>query len=159
MYQLLARHSGKALDVNGGSAANEAKVQQWTAIDNNPNQQWVVTLQSDGAYTLTHQGTNSRLDVSYNSAEDGATVWQYAANDSPAQRWEITATDNGYYKLIHQGTNKVLRRARRQERDRQWSQSDSVRIWGQRKPAVEAGAVEHGGYPAPALSGPGQRPG
>ena len=104
VYRLVARHSGKALDVDGNSAAQGAKVQQWKILRPGPAQAWVIDLQSDGTYTLTHQGTNQRLDVAGNGTADGAAITQYTANDSDAQRWVITPTTAGYYKLVHKGT-------------------------------------------------------
>lgn len=106
-YLLLARHSGKALDVFGSSTASQAQVGQWTR-NGNPNQQWVVERQSDGFFTLTHQGTNQHLEVKDNAGTDGTVVWQNQATTSDAQRWLITPTDNGYYKLLHKGTSKCL---------------------------------------------------
>jgi mannan endo-1,4-beta-mannosidase len=39
VYKLVARHSGKALDVAGQSVADGANVQQW-ADNSQSNQQW-----------------------------------------------------------------------------------------------------------------------
>ena len=43
VYKLLNVNSGKALDVNGGSTANGAKIIQWDYLGAN-NQQWLISI-------------------------------------------------------------------------------------------------------------------
>ncbi|XEC93007.1 RICIN domain-containing protein [Paenibacillus tarimensis] len=43
-YKLIARHSGKAMDVDGAYTADGATIQQWTDTGGN-NQQWYLIKQ------------------------------------------------------------------------------------------------------------------
>lgn len=107
VYKLTAQHSGKNLDVAGGSASDGANVQQWS--DNgNTQQQWKVIDVGSGYYKLISQSSGKALEVAGNSAADGANVQQWADNGGSNQKWKIVDTGGGYYKLIAQVSGKAL---------------------------------------------------
>ncbi|WP_342421611.1 cellulase family glycosylhydrolase [Paenibacillus sp. FSL E2-0178] len=107
VYKLTARHSGKALDVAGGAAADGANVQQWT--DNGTLQQrWKVIDAGDGAYKLIAESSGKALDAAGPANTDGANVRQWTDNNAASQKWSIVATGNGYYKLISKSSGKAL---------------------------------------------------
>jgi hypothetical protein len=95
------------LDVYNNGSQSGANVQQST--DNgNDAQRWIVTLEADGFYKLTHKGTTQVLDVDNNSSVSGANVQQWTDLGTDAQRWKIEVMSDGYCKLIHKGTTQVL---------------------------------------------------
>ncbi|MBY9078826.1 fibronectin type III domain-containing protein [Paenibacillus sp. HN-1] len=107
VYKLTAQHSGKVLDVAGGSTADGANVQQWT--DNgNTQQKWRVVSVGDGYYKLIVQSSGKALDVAQGSTSDGGNVQQSTDNGSASQMWKIVDIGGGYYKLIAKSSGKVL---------------------------------------------------
>ncbi len=108
-YEITARHSGKALDVNGGPTATQdnANVQQWTYAGGT-NQQWKVEDMGGGYYKLTAKHSGKCLDVHGSGTTDGTNVKQYTDNSTDAQRWSITDIGSGYYKVISKVSGKAL---------------------------------------------------
>ncbi|WP_425331861.1 cellulase family glycosylhydrolase [Paenibacillus sonchi] len=107
VYKLTALHSGKSLDVAGGSASDGANVQQWT--DNgNAQQKWKVIDVGNGFYTLIAQSSGKALDAAGPSTADGANVQQWTDNGAVTQQWKITGAGGGYYKLISKSSGKAL---------------------------------------------------
>lgn len=107
-YRLVARHSGKALDVSGYSQADGAAVVQWTPNPGAANQQWQVSPVGNGYYKLLAVHSGKALDVQGNGTANGTRVQQYTDLGSPAQRWRIEPTDGGYYKLTAECSGKAL---------------------------------------------------
>lgn len=109
IYVIKARHSGKALDVVGGSTGNGALIHQWEAYDNFPSQEWQVTSLGNGYYSIKNINSNKALDVQGGSTDEGAAIHQWDAyTNFPSQEWKITATDNGFYKIENHNSNKAL---------------------------------------------------
>ncbi|TYP76762.1 RICIN domain-containing protein [Paenibacillus methanolicus] len=107
IYKLTAQHSGKNLEVAGGSSADGANVQQWT--DNGqPHQQWKVIDAGNGYYKLIAQSSGKALDVTGGYTHDGVNVQQWTDNGQANQRWKIVDAGGGYYKLISQASGKAL---------------------------------------------------
>ncbi|GIP20625.1 cellulase family glycosylhydrolase [Paenibacillus sp. J22TS3] len=107
IYKLTASHSGKNLEVAGGSTADGAQVQQWS--DNGrAQQQWKVVDVGGGYYKLLAQSSGKALDVEGAYTHDGAKVQQWTDNGQPNQKWKITDVGGGYYKLISQSSGKAL---------------------------------------------------
>ncbi|WP_438435261.1 fibronectin type III domain-containing protein [Gorillibacterium sp. sgz500922] len=107
VYKLTARHSGKNLDVEGGSAADGAKVQQWT--DNgNAQQKWKVVDVGGGYYKLLAESSGKALTVAGNSTADGASVQQWTDTGGSNQKWKIVSLGDGSYKLLVEFSGKAL---------------------------------------------------
>ncbi|UYZ62044.1 RICIN domain-containing protein [Hymenobacter weizhouensis] len=107
VYRLVARHSGKVLDISGASTAEGAAAIQWTSKASS-NQHWQLTQQSNGSYKLVAQHSGKCLDVNAGSTADGAKVQQWTDNGTNAQRWEIKPASDGYYTLTNVASGKVL---------------------------------------------------
>lgn len=106
-YKLLARHSGKALEVDGGAGHDGANVQQYT--DNGSTaQQWLIELVEPGYYKLTNKASGKCLDVWDASTADGANVHQWNYGGGNNQKWKIESTSGGYYKLTAKHSGRVL---------------------------------------------------
>ncbi|MEV1241579.1 RICIN domain-containing protein [Nonomuraea sp. NPDC050022] len=106
---LVARHSGKCLDVAGVSTADGANVHQWTCINGQANQEWNFVATSDGYYTLRATHSGKCLDVSGASTADGANVHQWTClNQQRNQEWRLVQKDNGYFSLVARHSGKCL---------------------------------------------------
>ncbi len=107
VYRLVARHSGKVLDVSECSTADGANVQQWPWLGGNC-QRWKVESTDNGYYRLLSQQSGKALEVDECSNTDGANVQQWPYWAGNCQQWKIEATDNGYYRLVSRQSGKVL---------------------------------------------------
>jgi len=106
-YELVARHSGKCLDVSGVSVDDGAPVIQWTC-NGGLNQRWTLQSTSDGYYNLVAGHSGKLLDVGGVSMDDGARVVQWPANGGQNQQWLPQPVGGGYYTLTARHSGKVL---------------------------------------------------
>jgi O-glycosyl hydrolase len=97
-YRILARHSGKALDVAGHGTGDGSNVQQWAYTAGN-NQRWTVTHLGSGQYSIVGVESGKALDVAGGGTGNGTNVhvWTYFGNNQ--QKWTITSVGSGYYRL------------------------------------------------------------
>ncbi len=96
-YQIIARHSTKALDVDNWGTANGTQVQQWT-WHGGASQQWTFEKQSDGYYEIkTHVTTGMNLDLA--SASNGTLLKIWADTNANGQRFQATSLGNGFYRI------------------------------------------------------------
>jgi len=106
-YQLIAHHSGKCLEVAGGSTADEAPVQQSTC--NAADQQtWHLTSAGNGYYHLVATHSGKLMDVQYASTADAAGIIQWPATGGMNQDWHVDAVAGAYYQLTARHSGKVL---------------------------------------------------
>ena len=87
-YKLIAKHSGKFLDVSGGLAAvayNGSRVQQWDYVEGD-DQKWRFRKVGDSYYATTVKNSNKCLDV-----EGGREV---TTNGAGVQLWEYVGGAN-----------------------------------------------------------------
>ncbi|HYE05099.1 MAG TPA: RICIN domain-containing protein [Planctomycetota bacterium] len=106
-YRLVARHSGKCLDVSGASPEAGADVQQWD--DNGTDAQiWRIDDVGAGAYRLTARCSGHALDVAGSGAGDGANVLQWPWHGGANQRWRIEPVGDGWYRLVCVASGKCL---------------------------------------------------
>ena len=106
-YELVARHSGKCLDVSGVSMDDGAPVIQWTC-NGGLNQRWTLQPATDGYYNLVAGHSGKLLDVSGVSTDDGARVIQWPANSGQNQQWLPQPLAGGFYTLTARHSGKVL---------------------------------------------------
>ena len=102
-YQLVARHSNKALDVSQSSTADGAKIQQWTG-HGGANQQWSLQSTGDGYYRLIARHSGKALTVSSTSSATRQSGYQ----GYDAQKWKVEPLGNGYYKITSKAGGKAL---------------------------------------------------
>ncbi|AKA01905.1 elongation factor Tu [Streptomyces noursei ZPM] len=109
--RLVAKHSGKVLDVDGGAAKNDngGRVQQWDWVGWD-NQKWSIEGAGDGYYRLVAKHSGKVLDVSGGPGEtrNGARVHQWSWVDGDNQKWHIEPVGDGYYRLVAKHSGKVL---------------------------------------------------
>jgi len=106
-YELVARHSGKCLDVSGVSMDDGATVIQWTC-NGGLNQRWTLQPAADGYYNVVAGHSGKMLDVSGVSTDDGARVIQWPSNGGQNQQWLPQAVGGGYYTLTVRHSGKAL---------------------------------------------------
>jgi hypothetical protein len=104
-YALVNRYTGKCLDVNGGSTADGAKIQQW-GCNGSSAQQWSLVAAGNGAYQLISRVSNKCADLAAWSTADGAFVNQWSCGANQAnQQWRLETVADGWVRLasVHSG--------------------------------------------------------
>jgi arabinan endo-1,5-alpha-L-arabinosidase len=106
-YQIVARHSGKALDINGMSTADGAAVVQW-ATGTGLNQQFQFVDSGGGFYRLRARHSGKVVEIQGGSTANGATVRQWTDGNGTHQQFQAVDTDSGYVKLVNRASGKPL---------------------------------------------------
>jgi mannan endo-1,4-beta-mannosidase len=96
---LIARHSGKCLDIAGADVNNYARLQQWTCWGG-ANQRFRFESTSDGFYRIVATHSGKCLDVIGQSLALKAQLQQYTCWGGANQQFRFEPTDSGYYRLI-----------------------------------------------------------
>lgn len=97
-YRVIARHSGKALDVNAHGTADGSNVIQW-AYGGGNNQRWTFTHLGNNVYQIVGVQSGKALEVASTSTANGTNVDIRTYTGATNQRWTISATSGGYYRL------------------------------------------------------------
>ncbi len=105
--QVIAKNSGKCLDVQGISTKAGAAVQQWECWGG-PNQQWVFNKGADGYYQITSVNSGFALAVDGDSSGRGAGLTQWEYSDTANENWSLRSIGGGYYNLVAQSTGMCL---------------------------------------------------
>ena len=106
-YQLVSRHSGKAIDVCGQSTADRACIQQYSAA-NQANQQFQFVSSGSGYYRLKARHSSKVIDVLDSSKANGATLIQRPDTGAANQQFRVDDAASGYVKLINRNSGKTL---------------------------------------------------
>lgn len=103
-YEIVAKHSGKCLDVSGVANHDGANVYQWSC-HGGKNQAWKLTSKGQDYYTLTAQNSGKCLDVAGVSKDQGANVQQWSCHGGDNQSWMLIPQGAGDYliKAKHSG--------------------------------------------------------
>ena len=104
-YQVIAKHSGKCLDVSAASLVNGANVQQW-ACNSGANQRWKLVSMGDGYNQLVAKHSGKCLEVSGASVKNGANVQQWSCTGGDNQRWKLMSMGDGYNELVAKHSSK-----------------------------------------------------
>ena len=89
-YEILIRHSGKCVDVQGASRANSARVIQYTC-HRGANQQWRPVPISGGYYELVARHSGKCLDVRGASRANSTPLIQYTCHRGANQQFGFVA--------------------------------------------------------------------
>lgn len=87
------------LDVAGANTGNGANLELW-AYDNASHQQFTLTLQSDGFYTIKPAHCGRVLDVNGGTVANGTNIQLWDSNNSGAQRWKIVHNSDNSYSFL-----------------------------------------------------------
>ena len=107
IYTVVARHSGKLLEVASDGRNNGSNVQQFTS-NGCGCQRWTVAHQGNGQYTLVGVNSGKNLDVSALSTANGANIQIWAATGADNQKFTIKPTAEGYYRITAVHSGKVV---------------------------------------------------
>jgi hypothetical protein len=103
-YQIIAKHSNKALTVAKASQTIGAAVVQ-AALANVANQKWKIVPTTNGFYRLKSLNSGLSLDIRWGVKRQGARLQQWANQaTSQSQEWEIVAVSNGYFKIVNRNS-------------------------------------------------------
>ncbi|HEY8927330.1 MAG TPA: RICIN domain-containing protein, partial [Polyangia bacterium] len=91
---VVAGHSGKCLDIAGGSTAAGAAAVQGRCASNVSSQKWTLQL-FNGSYRVVRQQTGQCLAVSGGSTSSGAQLVQNACSGTNAELWTLTPSGSG----------------------------------------------------------------
>ena len=103
-YSIKPTHSGKALDVSGGSSTAGTNVQQYGWNGTNA-QQWVLK-DAGGGYVYIINKAGLYLDVKAGSSANGTNIQGWIGNGSKAQKWKLEVVNgtrtvnNGTYRIV-----------------------------------------------------------
>jgi len=109
-YRLMARHSGKAVVVQGASTAEGADVYQWDYNDNaTDNDEWELRAIGGGYYRVINRHSGKDLAVAGASTANAANVAQYTyGGASTNDEWQPIDLGNGYHRIVNRHSGKVL---------------------------------------------------
>ena len=100
-YNVIAKCSGKGLDVADWSTSLSTNIHQWSLGDNQANQQWILTQQSDGSWTIVSKWSGYSLDAENWGTTSGTNVLQWNNYAQANQRWWIEKVDGDWCKVIN----------------------------------------------------------
>lgn len=106
-YNIVAEHSGKALEVKGGAGQKEVYVQQNKLNTSSNAQKWYFRNAGDGYYYLC-SALETYMDIRYGSTADGTPIWMYDCNGSAAQKWKLVESS---YRPLENGTYSIANRS------------------------------------------------
>lgn len=97
-YRIIARHSGRAMEVQYAYTANGSQIVQYDYFGG-AHQRWTVTNTGNGRYSIIGVASGRAVDINNFSTANGAKVqiWDYWGGDN--QKFTITATSGGYYRI------------------------------------------------------------
>ncbi len=99
MYYLVAKHSGRCLDVQGGPAAtqNGVPLQQWGCWGGD-NQKWQITAGPQGTYEIAAKSSGKAVDVTggVSSLGNGIPIQQWTFVGGANQLWKLTPAEDSF---------------------------------------------------------------
>lgn len=87
------------IEVYGMSTENSANVQAWKKTSKD-NQKWVLSLNSDGTYTISNANSGKVLDVDSSGTTSGTNVSQFENRNTLNQKWNIRYNSDGSFTLV-----------------------------------------------------------
>lgn len=106
-YEMVARHSGKCLDIIYASHDDEAAAIQWTCHGGD-NQRWRLEPTGDGYFYVVAVHSGKALGVSDGSLDNGAAVTQATRQGGLAQQWRLLPAGSEAYTLVARHSGKAL---------------------------------------------------
>jgi hypothetical protein len=97
-YRVIARHSGKALDVLWQATADGSNVGQWV-YERGKNQQWTFTHLGENVYAILGVQSGKALEAATMSTADDTNVDIRTYTGAANQQWLVSALSGGYYRL------------------------------------------------------------
>ena len=98
-YRIIARHSGKTLEVLNGDTRNGTTVQQATWVGS-AHQKWIFTDLGDEYWRISPV---HRTNAALRKSRDNVEIRSYADEDS--RQWRLVDGGDGYYQIMAKGFN------------------------------------------------------
>ncbi|WP_157163065.1 RICIN domain-containing protein [Actinoalloteichus spitiensis] len=119
-YQLVNRHSGKALDIEARGTGDGVDAVQWTR-NSGTNQQFRFLSSGDGWYRIQARHSGKVLDLYEFDVADGARVVQWGDLNGHNQQFRLADSADGHVRFINRLSGKALEVW-------EWSTEDGARI-------------------------------
>ncbi len=104
-YHLVAQHSSKSADINGGSTAAGATLIQWST-NSGLNQQFDFLASDGGYYRIRSRSSGLVLQVA--STSTGADITQQPDTNATGQQWRVTDQGGGVVSLINRASGLAM---------------------------------------------------
>lgn len=104
---IVSRLSGKVLDVEGGSKADNADIIQWT-YDNRANQHFDLKSLGNGYYSIRASHSGKAVEVEQQSTVAGADIRQGTWTGGTHQQWKLIDVGAGFYNIVSRHSNLAL---------------------------------------------------
>ncbi|HEY8101101.1 MAG TPA: RICIN domain-containing protein [Burkholderiaceae bacterium] len=106
---IVAKHSGKCLDVRGGVTAtgNGAPIEQWTC-SGQANQAWTLKDMGGAQYELIASNSNKCVDIFNGGTANGTAIQQMDCTGQPNQLWKVNSLGSGQYQIISTSSGRCL---------------------------------------------------
>jgi hypothetical protein len=115
-------NSYSARNLGATATADGTPVVQLTASAASTQQQWTLTRQANGYFTLTNVAGGKVLAVTGASTADGATTeLRTASAGSASQEWAVVQQTDGTYEIVNRKSDKLLD-------DYQWSTASGATV-------------------------------
>ena len=106
-FRVVAKHSGKCLDVPDENTANSVQIIQYDQKESF-NQQWHLVADEDEYYNVVARHSSKCLDVSDRNTENHAAIIQYDCNGADNQKWGFLPDGNGCFTIVSKLSGKCL---------------------------------------------------
>ncbi|HKU15350.1 MAG TPA: ricin-type beta-trefoil lectin domain protein [Steroidobacteraceae bacterium] len=110
--RVIAKHSGKCLDVNGGPQEkdDDAFIDQWTCNEGAWNQFWTARDAGNQQVRLVAQNSGKCLQPRNGTVDNSTPIVQMTCNSAATtQLWSLQGTATaGEYKLVHAASSKCI---------------------------------------------------
>lgn len=108
-YNILARSTGKGIDVPGSSTTSGTTLQQWDISGGGgANQRWRFESAGNNQYFIRVKHTNMYLALASTSTADGILVQQKSFANNDTYKWTVTSLGSGYYRIENVYSGKAL---------------------------------------------------
>jgi hypothetical protein len=106
-FRIVAKHSGKCLEIADYSYANGAAVVQ-NRCNNSDNQKFALTPAADGTYSITAKHSGLVVELGGWQGQNGATINQWELHGGTNQRWRLVQADGDYFYILSYHSEKAL---------------------------------------------------
>lgn len=106
-YEVVAKHSGKCLDVFDAQTFSGAKVIQWPCIGEE-NQKWQIIPIGDGYFKFIAVHSNRVLAVQGGQTVNGAPIVQSTEVGTAPQQWQLFDVGGGYFRIVARHSGKAI---------------------------------------------------
>ena len=106
-YLIVAQHSSKCMDVEGGSTADGAPIIQWQC-HGGPNQRWTFKQVGDNRWLIISDNSEKCLDVPRSSQERGTQLIQYRCHGGANQQFAFYDAGDGWLYIVAVVSNQCV---------------------------------------------------